>query len=208
MAAPTAPSLSISLSTTTATVTIDSDAGVTNYVKYKGSGDTTWQDGGDRSGDGDVAVADLDYNIPYIFVAYSKTAGGLYSTPSVAVIVTLAESGDTSTFEDAFVAEAANTIEMMGYELITYLPAGGGSREIKAIIDYEGIDGLGGAPHGKSYTIEISVVNNSTTGISSSELDTGGDKVTIPKRIGETAANRRITKIIEQDEGILTLEVR
>jgi len=206
--APTAPTVTSATSITTITLTIDGDASVTNYVVYKGTGDIGWQSGGSRSGDGDVTVTGLDYNIPYVFIVYSKTAGGYYSPPSIAIPITLSETGDTSTFEDTYVSEAANSIAVLGYEDITYLPRGGGSRAIKALVDYEGVDSLGGAPHGKSYTIEVSVVNSATVGISSSELDTGGDKVSLPKRIGEAAAERRITKIISQDNGILTLEVR
>lgn len=38
------------------TVTITGDAGVTNYVRYRAPGATTWTDGGSRAGDGTVQV--------------------------------------------------------------------------------------------------------------------------------------------------------
>ena len=55
---------------------------------------------------------------------------------------------------------------------------------------------------------EVRVANNSTTGISSSELNTGGDKIKLAVRIGETATKRSIQYLTEHDEGMLVLICR
>jgi hypothetical protein len=55
---------------------------------------------------------------------------------------------------------------------------------------------------------EVRVANDSTTGISSSELDTGGDKIELAARIGDTAEKRSIQYLVEHDEGMLVLICR
>ena len=87
-------------------------------------------------------------------------------------------------------------------------PAEAMAREITAIVGREGPGELPGTPHGSSYRAVVRVANNSTTGISSAEIDCGGDKVTLAVRIGKTAIERRITDIISQNAGMLTLGVR
>lgn len=95
-------------------------------------------------------------------------------------------------------------------ETVTYKPRGGGTRAIKAVVDrnppaYKG-------PSGKIVTpvLAIRVPNSATTGISSAELDTGGDKVSVAKRIGETAEDLPVhvpQNGTTHDAGRLTLEL-
>jgi hypothetical protein len=53
---------------------------------------------------------------------------------------------------------------------------------------------------------EVHVANNSTVGISSTEIDLGGDTIDIPVRPGMTASTRAIVAIIDQDEGMMVLQ--
>jgi hypothetical protein len=55
---------------------------------------------------------------------------------------------------------------------------------------------------------EIRVHNNSTTGISSDELDLGGDAVQLAPRDGEIAETRQITRLLSIDSGMLSIEVK
>lgn len=55
---------------------------------------------------------------------------------------------------------------------------------------------------------EVRVANNSTTGISSDELNTGGDMIKLAVRIGETATKRSVQLLVEHDEGMLVLTCR
>jgi len=55
---------------------------------------------------------------------------------------------------------------------------------------------------------EVRVANNATTGISSAELDSGGDKIELAAKIGETASKRSIQYMTEHDEGMLVLICR
>jgi len=56
--------------------------------------------------------------------------------------------------------------------------------------------------------LTINVRNDSTYGISSSEIDLGRDKVSVPVRIGEAAQERKLDKLISQDAGMMVLELR
>lgn len=102
-------------------------------------------------------------------------------------------------------------------EQITYSPAGGAARTILAVIDRDVPREVAGAGEGTVIrpALTIEVLNRSTSyagdgfgGIGSAELDTGGDRVTLSRRIGESARATRIAQLLEQDEAMLTLEVR
>lgn len=54
----------------------------------------------------------------------------------------------------------------------------------------------------------VHVANDSATGISSEELDIGGDMIEVPQRDGKQPERRTITRLIEQDHGMLVLECR
>lgn len=55
---------------------------------------------------------------------------------------------------------------------------------------------------------EVRVANDSTTGISSAELNTGGDQIAMAVRVGETPTRRSVQTLIEHDEGMLVLLCR
>jgi|APGre2960657404_1045060.scaffolds.fasta_scaffold35047_2 hypothetical protein len=55
---------------------------------------------------------------------------------------------------------------------------------------------------------EVRVANNVTTGITSAELDTGGDQIELAPRIGETARKVSVQMLTEHDEGMLVLICR
>lgn len=53
---------------------------------------------------------------------------------------------------------------------------------------------------------EVHVANDSTAGISSDEIDLGGDQIGFPPRDGQTAERRSIVRLVTQDSGMLVLE--
>jgi hypothetical protein len=57
-------------------------------------------------------------------------------------------------------------------------------------------------------TFQVHVHNNATTGISSAELDTGGDEIEFPPRDGKPTARKAILQLVTQDHGMLVLECR
>lgn len=64
------------------------------------------------------------------------------------------------------------------------------------------MDGLSGGsrPH-----IEVFVRNDAAVGIAAKEVDTGGDKLTLPLRFGLTTRIVRIVKLLDQDRAMLRL---
>ena len=100
------------------------------------------------------------------------------------------------------------TMDGLDAKSITYRPRTGASRSIKAIIDYPGPDVIGGLAGGSRPIMDIYIKNDSTTGISSAEVDTGGDKLDVPLRFGLTAARVRVTKIVAQDKAILHIQAQ
>lgn len=191
---PGAPSFTVAAGTNAVTLTIDGDAGVTNEVVYKGSGDVGWVDGGNVVGDGDVVVSSLDNGVPYIFTVYSVDGAGNSSTPGVAVNVTLS-AVSTNDIDAELDCMAVEQLEAQGEE-VTYWPLGRGFRQIQAIVDrnFEG-------------RTVVWVANDSVIGISSSEVDTGGDKIEIGRRIGKIAAKRKITNVGPQDAGMVRYDI-
>ena len=201
--APSAPSLSVTVSGTTATATIDGDAGATNYLFYKTSGDSSWTAGGNRSGDGDIEVASLSYGVIYIFVAIS-VASSLYSLPSQTVSISIAISATKEI--DGILAEAIIAAMAANGETISYLPGGAGGRAIVVSINRLGVGGIGGMPQGNAEQFEVIVYNSNVTGISSTDIDTGLDLLSFPSRIGESNTIHRIKRLIAQNSAFLTLE--
>lgn len=55
---------------------------------------------------------------------------------------------------------------------------------------------------------EIHVANDDTLGISSTELNLGGDQIAIPPRDGQSAVRKTILQLVTQDPGMLVFECR
>ena len=113
----------------------------------------------------------------------------------------------TSEFDQELIDTAAEHLTTFG-ETVTYYPKAGGSRSITAVVSRQPPGSLDGAPHGHAPRLSVHVKNDATAGISSAEIDTGGDELNLAVRIGEAAENRRITKILNMDHGMLELELR
>jgi hypothetical protein len=88
---------------------------------------------------------------------------------------------------------------------MVYLPRSGGSRTIEAIVEYPGPDLLNGLRGGSRPHLEILVDNDDTTGISSRELDTGGDKAQLSLRRGRTVKTVRLVELLAQDRAMLRI---
>lgn len=204
---PTTPVISLVSSGNAVTVSITGDVAVTNTLVYKKSTASGWTAGGSRSGDGDITVSDLDYDCVYIFSCYSTDAAGTVSEYSIPQCASLSDSAETAEIDESLLADADIFLGAFG-EPGTYLPRGGGERAITIIVDREGVSGLGAAPAGQSASWIVTVKNSSTEGVSTSELDTGGDKIKFANRLGETPIGRRIIRIVSQDTGMMQLELR
>jgi len=99
-------------------------------------------------------------------------------------------------------------MESLSYDTVTYRPRSGGTRSIKAIIDYPGPEAIGTLAGGSRPVLDIYMENNSVRGITSAEVDTGGDKLDLPMRYGLSAKRLRIIEIAAQDKSILHLRAQ
>lgn len=93
-------------------------------------------------------------------------------------------------------------------ESVTYTPLGGTARTITAIIDRQEVSTINGSEPQRQMVITVVVANDATLGIASSAINLGGDTITLPVRYGNTATQRRIARIIDHDQGALTLELQ
>lgn len=106
-----------------------------------------------------------------------------------------------STFEKTLKLAAKSIGLLPGAERITYIPATGSSRTIKAVVQREPNEEFGGL----TPEIIVLVENDSTRGIASDEVNTGGDKLKLAKRTDKVPVLVRIAQIMEHDAGFMKL---
>lgn len=120
------------------------------------------------------------------------------------------------TLRDA-IADDANTVFLNGDEFaetVIYHPhryygeVARSARTIKAVVLREAISVLTQDGDTVAFNFQVHVANDAVTGISSEELDTGGDKLEFAPRDGKAAEVRSITQLTTQDHGMLVLECR
>jgi hypothetical protein len=93
-------------------------------------------------------------------------------------------------------------------ETATYYPRGGQGRPVNVVIIR---DALALVPEDGDVVTPVSEIHVSasgTYGITSEELDIGGDSIGFEYRIGRDTRQRTITRLIGHDEGMLVLECR
>jgi len=112
----------------------------------------------------------------------------------------------TTRFEQIFSRTAAiNLIRQFG-EAITYYPGSGAtSRSIDGIVERGTLQLIGETGEITGQAIVIRVRNSATEGIASTEIDTGGDEIEFPLRVGDTPRRRSVVKVINDNAGILEL---
>ena len=95
-------------------------------------------------------------------------------------------------------------------ETVTYRPAGvsANDRSISAVVDRNPVAPVADTPGHLRPNLIVHVLNSATTGISAGELDCGTDILLLAARVGGAAEEMRIARPIEQDAGMLALEVR
>lgn len=118
-----------------------------------------------------------------------------------------------SFFNDCLQSDAVYSFidpDGIGAEAIVYRPKGGTPRTINAVVTRN-------PPQDSSAGIvqpllEISVANHATLGISSADVDYGGDSVTLSDRIGGPTRSYKLhrpsTGQTDHDAGMLTVELR
>jgi len=93
-------------------------------------------------------------------------------------------------------------------EAVIYRPHAGRPRSILAVVDREPPAFLAEANGPQTPGLHVIVRNNATEGISAAELDTGLDTIDVASRVGGEVTTRSIVRLVQQDAGLLRLEVR
>lgn len=114
------------------------------------------------------------------------------------------------TLHDIIKADAVNVFANPNdfAESVVYYPYSGEPRTIDVVIERQQVqlnpeDGDTLTP-----VFLVHVANNATEGISSDELNVGGDTMEIAVRVGETPTMRRVIRLLGHDEGMIDLECR
>ena len=93
-------------------------------------------------------------------------------------------------------------------ETATYQPYGSVEREVKIIVERQQIQILPEDNDTNTPVFLVHVANNAITGITSDELNIGGDRLAFADRVGEPIRERTIMRLLNHDEGMLELECR
>lgn len=93
-------------------------------------------------------------------------------------------------------------------ESVIYYNRSGVARCIDAVVIREALAILPEDGDAVTPVFEIHVHNDEDTGISSEELNLGGDSIAFAIRVGQERSKRSITKLLGHDEGMLMLECR
>lgn len=93
-------------------------------------------------------------------------------------------------------------------ETVIYYNRSGVARCIDAVVIREALAILPEDGDAITPVFEVHVHNSDVTGISSEELNLGGDSIGFAVRVGQDRSVRSITRLIGHDEGMLMLECR
>lgn len=90
-------------------------------------------------------------------------------------------------------------------ESVTYYPLAGGSRSVTALVLRDELSVVAELGDVQSQSIVVRVLNDSTLGIASTEIETGGDEIAVALRLGEAATRRAIVRVQADSTGFLRI---
>lgn len=201
---PITPTLAVSVSGTTATATVTATAGITVNLYRKATTDSVWVLAGTRTGSGTIVVSGLTEGMQYVFIAIAID-GGLYSFPSISVVISLPVS--TSGSPQGFRDDGLVFLLKSDGENVVFYPDTGGSRSIRALVDRLGPQDVPGAPEGVTEIFRMTILNSSLSGISTAEINVGKSKIGVARRPGLANQERIICSIENQDRTALQIMV-
>jgi hypothetical protein len=97
-----------------------------------------------------------------------------------------------------------NLLRQFGETVVYYPRDKSGSRVIRAMVERDIPEEIPGTEI-VSQSIVIRVKNDSRDGIASEEVNTGGDTVEVPIRLGQKGELRRIARVISDSNGLVRL---
>ncbi len=97
-----------------------------------------------------------------------------------------------------------NLLRQFGETVTYYKRDKSGGRKIQALVERDIPDEIPGTDI-VSQSMTIRVKNDSREGISSDEVDTGGDTIAVALRVGQATEIRRIARVISDSNGMVRL---
>lgn len=113
-----------------------------------------------------------------------------------------------SRFATQFRRGAAPNLQRQFGETVVYYRADGVTRNITAIVVRESLAIIAELGDIVGANLIVEVQNSATLGISSSEVDTGGDRISVALRNGETATQRSIVRVLSDSGAYLRLALQ
>lgn len=111
------------------------------------------------------------------------------------------------TLRDMIETDAALFVSTSDFgESVVYRKRNNTTRTINAVVIRQVAELISDEENRALTVFEVHVINDSTTGIATSEIDLGGDAIEIADRVGKLARPRSIIQIQDQDEGMIVLQ--
>ena len=96
---------------------------------------------------------------------------------------------------------AQNLLRQFG-ELVTYHPLEGRSRVVQAMVERNESEIIAEVGDLNGQAVIVRVLNNECKGITSIEIDTGGDEIEVALRVGETRQRRSVVRLLNAQNGL------
>lgn len=93
-------------------------------------------------------------------------------------------------------------------ETVVYYPRSGGSRTITAHVRRNTMEIIQETGDLASQALIVTVPNDTCKGISSDEIDTGGDEIAVALRVGLTTQRRSVARILSDHNGMTRILVQ
>jgi hypothetical protein len=111
------------------------------------------------------------------------------------------------TLRDMIETDAALFVSTSDFgESVVYRKRNNTTRTINAVVIRQVAELISDEENRALTVFEVHVINDSTTGITTTEIDLGGDSIEIADRVGKLARPRSIIQIQDQDEGMIVLQ--
>ena len=108
----------------------------------------------------------------------------------------------STTFDRTLVSAADSFFLLPGAETVLYKPKTGSPRSIRAVVSRNQAEPIAGVDGGSAPRFEVLVKNDGTNGIASDELDTGGDRIDMAKRVADIPKTLRLVELLSQNAGL------
>lgn len=111
-------------------------------------------------------------------------------------------------FDDLFGRTALPCLQSQYGERITYYPRNGNPRTITAMVDRNPPEDGGPFEESRGPRFVIECENDQQIGIASECIDTGGDRVEFAARKGGPVTKFAVVQLLDDDAGMVRIEVR